>query len=482
MVAHKWTSRVMFLHAVVHSITYTCYPFRISGWETYITYYQDVYFIWGVVATVLGGFILLFAMPQLRRAFYDIFLYTHIVLVVLFTVGCWYHVYLIEDHENMAWLYACFAIWAYDRIARLVRVIYYNVLLVTTRSKILRKVHADIISGTDCIRLTVDANKAGLCQRVPGVFVYIYIPSVYFWQSHPFTIASWYQPSIDLPSPQSALKSIHDKTVATTIDAPFSVIEKKSKECEHSTSTSSSSISSDQQGITSISSSKGTINSTTFELLIRPQQGMTKKLYEKIEKEGRDGCDIYVVIEGPYGHTHPILQYDTAILIAGGVGTTATVPYLQEAVYNARNMAVRHLVFIWVVQYEDQLKWSQDAIEKCILHLDQQQQQQQKILNDTNDHDIADIQSEKTTLALDVSIYVTRSTAPTDKSSKNKLQGLSISYGVRPDLNKQIGKYIDMASGNSVAVLHCGPVRMSDQIRQITVDNGIPYFEEAFDW
>ncbi|CAO3642618.1 unnamed protein product [Cunninghamella echinulata] len=476
MVAHKWTSRVMFLHAVIHSITYTCYPVRIGGWATYITYYQEAYFIWGVVATVLGGFIILFAMPQLRRAFYDIFLYTHIVLVVIFTVGCWYHVYLIEDHENMPWLYACFAIWAYDRIVRLVRVIYYNVLLATTGNKILRKVRADIIPGTDCVRLTVDANKAGLSQRVPGVFVYIYVPSIYFWQSHPFTIASWDQPSIDLPSPQSALKSIYDKTVNT--DVSSSIIEKKSKENDHSTSTSSSSISSDQQGNTSISSTATNNNATTFELLIRPQQGMTKKLYEKVEKEGRDGCDMYVVIEGPYGHTHPVLQYDTAILIAGGVGTTATVPYLQEAVYNASNMAVRHLVFIWVVQYEDQLKWSQDAIEKCISHLNQQQQK----VNNTNGNDITDIQSEKSILALDVSIYVTRSKAPVDKDSKDKLQGASLSYGVRPDLNKQVGKYIDMASGSSVAVLQCGPVRMSDQIRQITADHGIPYFEEAFNW
>ncbi|CAO3613082.1 unnamed protein product [Cunninghamella blakesleeana] len=488
IVAHKWVSRVMFLHAVIHSVAYTWFACRVGGWEMYKIYLQDIYFMWGLVATIFGGVILLLAYPALRRSCYDFFLYTHIVLVVIFTAGCWYHVYLLGDEENMAFLLASFAIWAYDRVARFIRVLYYNMML-ATGNKALRKVRADIIPGTDCIRFIVDANKMGLSERAPGVFVYIYVPGVYFWQSHPFTISSWYQPLIDLPN--SKLKPVYGTTTATA-----TALVKKSKLTTSSSSTSSSSTSSS----TSTSNNNNNNNNNnpslllsnvdtnpTFELLIRPQQGMTKKLYDTIQKRGPNGCDMYVLIEGPYGHTHPILQYDTAILVAGGVGTTATVPYLQEACYHANKIAVRHLVFIWVVQYEDQLKWSQQAIEDCIYHVNydhhhqQQQQQQQKELN----NDVNNIQSEKSSLTLDVSIYITRSSPPSnnnDNDNKKKDENqLSVSYS-RPDLNKLVGNSIEMASGNSVAILQCGPVRMSDQLRQISANYGVPYFEEAFNW
>lgn len=466
----------MFLHAVIHSVAYTWFAVRIGGWDMYKYYAQDIYFIWGLVATAFGGVILLLACPSLRRSCYDLFLYTHIFLVVMFTVGCWYHVYLLGDQENMSFIFACFAIWAYDRVARFIRVLYYNIML-ATGNKALRKVRANIIPGTDCIRFIVDANKLGLSKRVPGIFVYIYVPNVYFWQSHPFTISSWYQPMIDLPN--SKLKTVYGTTTTTA-----ALVKKSKLTTTYSTSSSSSSSS------TSISDKKNNLSNDnnnnnsnlllsnidtnpTFELLIRPQQGMTKKLYETIQNKGPNGCDMYVLIEGPYGHTHPILQYDTAILIAGGVGTTATVPYLQEACYNANQMAVRHLVFIWVVQYEDQLKWSQNAIEDCIYHVnynDQQKQQQKDLNNSGNNDDINNIKIENSSLSLDVSIYITRSSQPSSYDDNNDNQP-SISY-TRPDLNKLVGNYIEMASGNSVAVLHCGPVRMSDQVRQITANHG----------
>ncbi|KAI8097511.1 ferric reductase like transmembrane component-domain-containing protein [Halteromyces radiatus] len=464
IVAHKWASRMMMFHAIVHSAGYTWCGVHVS-FETYKSYFQDLYFVWGVVATVLGGFILLLALPNLRRSCYDLFLYIHIILVLLFTVGCWYHVKLLDDQENLMWLYASIAIWAFDRVARFVRVAYYNIMLATGH-RLLRKVKADILPGTDCIRFRVESNKVGLSRRVPGVFVYIYVPQVYFWQSHPFTIASWHQPSLDK---QSIIPSDAGFYGTTAITSPTNMDNKKTV----LSSTSNSSIS------TSSNTSSSSSSDHTFDLLIRPQQGMTKKLYETVQQLGPGGGDMYVLIEGPYGHTHPVLQYDTAILVGGGVGCTATVPYLQEAVYNMNKIATRHLVFVWVVQQDDQLCWAQNDIQDCLSHVNAKKKQQTAIGEE-------DSASKESSFVLDVSIYVTRSTRVEidgdGKIKKNEQQeGLTMTFGTRPDLDKLLGQYIEMDQG-SVALLHCGPDRMSDQIRHISAHHGIAYFEEAFNW
>jgi NAD(P)H-flavin reductase len=279
---------------------------------------------------------------------------------------------------------------------------------------------------------------------MPGVFVYIYVPGVYFWQSHPFTIASWHQPS--------------DHPLITTPGT--------------SSSYGTMVIASPPLTNNKLSTHRS-LSGNTFDLLIRPQQGMTKKLYQAVEKLGPGGGDMEVLIEGPYGHTHPLLQYDTAILIGGGVGCTATVPYLQEAVYNANVTATRHLIFIWVVQYDDQLSWAQDDIEECLDHINRTR------TVSAND-EAESTASEKSSLALDVAVYVTRSARQLDDPKKQQ-EGWNVAYGTRPDLDKLLGQYVETAPG-SVAMLHCGPDRMSDQIRRISALHGIPYFEEAFNW
>jgi hypothetical protein len=146
---------------------------------------------------------------------------------------------------------------------------------------------------------------------------------------------------------------------------------------------------------------------------------------------------------------------------------------LQEAVYNANVTATRHLIFIWVVQYDDQLSWAQDDIEECLDHINRTR------TVSANDEALSTA-SEKSSLALDVAVYVTRSARQLDDPKKQQ-EGWNVAYGTRPDLDKLLGQYVETAPG-SVAMLHCGPDRMSDQIRRISALHGIPYFEEAFNW
>ena len=71
-----------------------------------------------------------FAILPLRIKFYDFFLMIHIILVILALVGCWYHLvpHFGFTYGYQVWLYICFAFWSADRLARLGRIAFYNIM------------------------------------------------------------------------------------------------------------------------------------------------------------------------------------------------------------------------------------------------------------------------------------------------------------------------------------------------------------------
>jgi ferric-chelate reductase len=120
-----------------------------------------------------------------RRYWYEIFLITHIILAIIFLVGCWYHVVLLEG-GHMEWLYASIALWSFDRFIRLARMAVLN--LSWSENRVARTGKVEII-GTDAIkaRINVEYNFG----FYPGQYLYVYFPRFNFWESHPFTIAEY---------------------------------------------------------------------------------------------------------------------------------------------------------------------------------------------------------------------------------------------------------------------------------------------------
>lgn len=334
----------------------------------------------------------------------------------------WYHVHLIQLDEYLPWVWASIAIWVFDRFVRLVRLIYLNIRIST---KGYDTCIAEILPE-DCIRLRIPANRCPLNHLLPGAYVYIYVPSIYFWQSHPFTIAEW-----------SEVFKL-EGSVSEAVPVPAATATKDNRDLPEGSSGSQS-------------ESKAEISGTSFDLLIRPQRGLTGKLHSKVV--GNHGpLKMNVLIEGPYGHTAPMSQYDTAIYIAGGVGISATLPYLQQAV-SVKHGRTRHIVFIWIVRTSQALTWIQDELCKLL-------------------------QEAASPLAVDMELYVTKE-AESDTIPMPLIT--SVYLGGRPDLAKRIHNCVTVAP-SSVAVLACGPPSMNDDVRLAVSEEGIPYFEDAFAW
>ena len=252
------------------------------------------YWIWGAVATV-AVMILVVASGLYVRAFaYEFFLITHILLSVFVIAGCWYHIKLwiglTWGYES--WLYAACAVWAFDRLARLGRILKTGI----RRAKVTHL-------GGDYFRIDVVGIRWG---SAPGKHVYAYFPTLNPlrpWENHPFSVlpTALLQPSC--PSPNSEI-------VGPTAGSDHGDVEKYDVFTER---------------VKTAPDSRPTVGLT---LIIRQSGGMTKSL------QAYDS--LLTLLDGPYPNnpTKEVLRCDRLLLIGGGIGITGLLPW----VLNHRNV------------------------------------------------------------------------------------------------------------------------------------------------
>ncbi|CAK9435438.1 uncharacterized protein LODBEIA_P01650 [Lodderomyces beijingensis] len=164
---HRHTSRIMFMLVVIHAVCFT-----IALGPRYTHDVQETYFKWGIIATVAGGIIMVQGMLYLRRNWYEIFLFSHIVLAAIWVAGAWIHV-LDFGYINM--VYPAVAIWIVDRLVRIARLVWFGFP------------HADVtLLADETLKVVVPKPKSW--KSIPGGHAFIhFLKPTYFWQSHPFT-------------------------------------------------------------------------------------------------------------------------------------------------------------------------------------------------------------------------------------------------------------------------------------------------------
>lgn len=167
-VYHRWIARMMVLHAFIHSVCYTWLErsYLAECWE-------DTYWRWGVIATIMGFFLLGHSIHFLRTRGYEVFLFFHIVFAVFFVIGMWYH---LVELGWMNWMYGTIAVWAFDRLVRILRLFWSGLGTAQTQ------LHSDGV-----FLMTIDYSKRW--KFYPGCYVYVHVMRKWgFWESHPFTL------------------------------------------------------------------------------------------------------------------------------------------------------------------------------------------------------------------------------------------------------------------------------------------------------
>ena len=164
---HRHTARVMFYLVVIHAVLFT-----VALADYYSTDVKETYLIWGIIATIAGGIILVQAMLFFRRRWYEIFLFIHIVLAALWVAGAWIHV---EELGYIWFVYPTVAVWCFDRAVRIGRLIVFG----------FPKAQVTLMANET---LKVVIPKPRHWKSVPGGHAFIhFIRPTCFWQNHPFT-------------------------------------------------------------------------------------------------------------------------------------------------------------------------------------------------------------------------------------------------------------------------------------------------------
>ncbi|ODQ65218.1 hypothetical protein NADFUDRAFT_83263 [Nadsonia fulvescens var. elongata DSM 6958] len=382
---HRWIARAAMFHAFVHSIGYSMWCSRKGSYNSNL---HDVYFLAGVIATVFCGALWIQSFAIFRRHTYELFLVVHILLAIGFLVTIWYH---CVDLGWMGYVYCSIAIWAFDRLARLVRIAWGGLII---KSKF--QMYSN---GTFRVDLPVQSRWG----YYPGCHIYLYVlNSKKFWQSHPFTVF-------------------------------------KTPENE----------------------SNGTIS-----LVVKPMKGITADIATFLSSQPENKGEIKTMVEGPYGYSHPINRYQTAVFISGGIGVTTNYPYAADLIKS--NNHTQKIIFIWIIHDDQPLEWFKEEL----------------------DH----LSSSKN---VEIRIFITsRHTKSTDQSDSSSLRSFSklkessysrIVRGSRPHINEELLDIVSASMG-TIGVIACGPPSLNDTVRLGVIEaldsssNRIDYFEEAFSW
>lgn len=191
----------------------------------------------------------------------------------------------------------------------------------------------------------------------------------------------------------------------------------------------------------------------TLVFLVRPYDGFTSRLAQKASLRPRS---LRVLVEGSYGHTASLRQYQHVLFVVGGTGIAVALSYLEDILSN--ESAVGELRIVWAVR------------EHAFLA---------SVLQDFRDL----LQDERVRL----DAYLTQCDEHMNHAVAEEHKRVTIE-AERPDVHAVVADAAGEAEHQSLAIMACGPAQMADQARRASVDalangfRGVDYFEESFKW
>ncbi|KAI0402582.1 ferric reductase like transmembrane component-domain-containing protein [Xylaria palmicola] len=300
---HRWFGRIVAIEAVVHTLAFYAGSALKKGWgPAFLGTFNSPFLYYGFIGTVAFVVIFFQAASISRHAFYEAFKIMHILLAIAAIVGLWYHLKL-GDIAQIKWLIAVIPLWTGDRFLRVARVIYHNFGKGGTKTLV------EALPG-NAVRVTV--TMARPWDFRPGQHAYLYLPTISFWQSHPFSLA-W---SEEAENPNAEKLALNRQDILA-------------------------------------------MRKTSMSFVIRARTGMTNTLYERAAAAPEGRLITRCLVEGPYGGEHMLDSYGTVMLFAGGVGITHAVPHVRHLVAGFANGAVatRKVVLVWIIQSPEHLEW-----------------------------------------------------------------------------------------------------------------------------
>ncbi|KAK1240407.1 hypothetical protein MKX07_004435 [Trichoderma sp. CBMAI-0711] len=298
---HRWCARISTLEAVAHSIFYTILIFMNGGWNYYVWWFTMWFWNAGQIATVSMCALLVFSIYWIRRRFYEAFLLIHIGLSILILLTMLGHVSIFDgEYDVLFWIPAF--IWVFDRAMRLLRIIIYNPGQWSTTAL------ASYSHSANIIRLSIPVDKALYKPRSGNYFYLTVLDDKRFWESHPFTIASL---SGDVPHKAEFTDENEGVPLLASTTDPSEAVD---------------------GGV------GAELEKQHMAFLIRPYDSFSRRLRDMLGDEQLTPTSVRVLVDGPYGHTQRLHQYQRVLFIAGGSGVVVALSYLNTLCLEAKTL------------------------------------------------------------------------------------------------------------------------------------------------
>ncbi|KAF8859400.1 hypothetical protein BDZ45DRAFT_714119 [Acephala macrosclerotiorum] len=218
---HRWVARSLLFSVLLHMFFWFEEWLKYDYVETKLK--EDPLTQKGLIAGVILLWVVLSSAAPIRGLSYEAFVAQHIVSWLAFMTVLWMHV----PTEIRIWIIIPLAIWAFDRLVRLLYVLYNNISLFHKKPGILAcKAIFTLLDDTHT-RISIAHPPI---SWTPGQHVFISVPVLAPFTSHPFTITSLPTDNtmeFIIRAKKGATKSFFkyaDKTRTVLIDGPYSRI------------------------------------------------------------------------------------------------------------------------------------------------------------------------------------------------------------------------------------------------------------------
>ncbi|KIW05033.1 uncharacterized protein PV09_04189 [Verruconis gallopava] len=322
---HRWLGRIVVVEGVMHTVAWIVVTHKQGSWAAVKMGITDgphaVSYMAGMVAVVAALILLVQSLSPLRHAFYETFLNVHKLMVITFLVGVYVHLKW-DNLPQIPWAVAVMLFYGLEYIVRVYRIVYHNY----SRRYGWTEIEAEALEA-EATRLTFKLPRPW--HPKPGSHVHVYIPTLSWLSSHPFSVA-W--------------NDVHYVSRGRAGNS-LPITEKEDFDFDRKTELA------------------GTVS-----LIVRARAGFTRKLWEKAKAQPDRKWRTRGALEGPYGGHDSLRSYGTLVLFAGGVGITHQVQYVKDLVqgYHENTCAARKVVLIWSVPNTEALEWVRPWMDEIL--------------------------------------------------------------------------------------------------------------------
>ncbi|PGH26398.1 hypothetical protein AJ80_01896 [Polytolypa hystricis UAMH7299] len=304
-VLHRWAGYLCLFLALVHTVPFYITPVWEDGAESifrqFITDHNIYIYGSGIAALAPLGVLCIHSLPFLRAWMYELFVLVHLPVSFVFVGMMFWHCknFLTSWH----YLYSTVAIWASSYLLRL---FYLNWTNPFRLSWLIGEESAVTLLPENAIKVTIPTQM----RWRPGQYVYLRMPGISIFESHPFTIASLC--SDDFPSNYG--EEYRDMA-----------------------------------------------------LVFRPFGGFTAKVLETALLKGPYKT-YRAFIEGPYGGMlREMASFDSVVFFAGGSGITAIASQLLDLIKRMRDgKALTTTVrVVWALKRPETMEWFKEELRIC---------------------------------------------------------------------------------------------------------------------